>query len=186
MSAERGAILPPRPEADWPDEIAHMRGGFASGLNVYKTMAHHPALLRAWADLREHIVNRSTLGRQRLEVVILRTGVRLGSAYEWSQHVLRARKYGLEDARIAALRGPLDAMPHEDAVLARAVDELFDRKALSAEALAALTDLAGSEGVLDLMATVGFYSTLGFILNTFETPLDADIAAELVRGPLAG
>ena len=36
------------------------------------------------------------------------------------------------------------------------------------------------------MATVGFYSTLGFLLNTFGTPLDDDIAAKLVAAPLEG
>ena len=75
-------------------------------------------------------------------------------------------------------------MSEEDATLARAVDELFDRARLGDESLAALAALAGQAGVLDLMATVGFYSTLGFILNTFGTPLDADIAAELGRAPL--
>ena len=34
------------------------------------------------------------------------------------------------------------------------------------------------------MATVGFYSTLGFILNTARTPLDAHIASELKAAPL--
>lgn len=176
--------LDPLADAEWPAIVADMLPGFAGGLNVYRTMAHHPALLRAWGDLREHVVNRSALGRQRLEVVILRTGIRLGSDYEWSQHVLRARKYGLSDARIASLRGPLDGMAAEDAVLARAVDELFDAHGLSRPTQAALTDLVGKHGMLDLLATVGFYSTLGFILNSFETPLDDDIASELAETPL--
>lgn len=183
MSAA-GARYAPVGDADWPAEIAGMRTGFAGGLNVYRTMAHHPALLRAWAELREHVVNRSALGRERLEVVILRTGMRLGSDYEWSQHVLRARRYGLDDARIASLRGPVAAMRTDDAVLARAVDDLFDAARLSEASRDAVERLAGREGVLDLIAAVGFYTTLGYILNSFETPLDDDIAAELRRHPL--
>lgn len=176
----------PLSDADWPEAALELRSGFAGGLNVYRTMAHHPALLTAWANLREHIVNGSALGPARLEVVILRTGTRLGSSYEWDQHVLRARRHGLSDARIASLRGPAEEMEAEDATLARAVDELFDGKALSRQTTAAVAAIAGAEGVLDLLATVGFYSTLGFILNTFGVPLDKDIADELAAHPLGG
>jgi len=174
----------PLSDADWPDEIAEMRAGFAGGLNVYRTMAHHPDLVRAWSALREHVVNRSALGRQRLEVVILRTGVRLGADYEWSQHVVRARACGLSDTRIAALKGPLSQIGDEDRTLAGAVDELFERKALDAATQSALADLVGKTGILDLIATVGFYSTLGYILNTFETPLDQSIRDDLTANPL--
>lgn len=39
----------PLTDADWPHEIDDLRDGFAGALNVYRLMAHHPALLRAWA-----------------------------------------------------------------------------------------------------------------------------------------
>jgi len=175
----------PIPDADWPQPVADMLSGFAGSLNVYRTMAHHPALLRAWAGLREHVVNRSALGRERSEVVILRTGVRLGSDYEWAQHVQRARKYGLTDRRIALMRGAPADMAPEDAILARAVDELFDTRQIAPATLGDLTAALGGEALLDLMATVGFYSTLAYILNSFETPLDGDIAAELAAHPIA-
>jgi 4-carboxymuconolactone decarboxylase len=181
-----GPALAPISDADWPEEIAAMREGFAGGLNVYRTMAYHPALLSAWATLREHLVIRTSLGRLRSEVVILRTGHRLGSPYEWAQHVVRARSFGLSDERILSLRGPREAMAPEDALLAGAVDELFDQAGLDPATLAALQARVGKEGVLDLMATVGFYSTLGFLLNSFGTPLDGDIAADLAARPLEG
>ncbi|KCV81703.1 hypothetical protein ATO10_10170 [Actibacterium atlanticum] len=171
-------------DAEWPAEIADMLSGFAGGLNVYRTMAHHPALLRAWSNLREHVVNQTSLGAEQSEVVILRTGTRLGSSYEWHQHIIRGRKAGLSDARIARLGGPLDAITGGDALLAKAVDELFDNNRLSPETCAELSLRIGKHGILDLLATVGFYSTLGYLLNSFETPLDQSIADELTRQPL--
>jgi 4-carboxymuconolactone decarboxylase len=174
----------PVSDADWPEALADMRAGFAGGLNVYRTMAHHPALLRAWGPLREHVVNRSALGRQRLEVVILRCGFRLGSDYEWSQHVIRARRCGLSEPRILSLRGPLSDMEGEDRVLAGAVDELFADRALRRSTQAALASLVGKEGILDLIATLGFYSTLGYLLNSFRTPLDDEIRRELSARPV--
>jgi 4-carboxymuconolactone decarboxylase len=176
---------PPLADADWPAEIADMAAGFAGRLNVYRVMAHHPALLRACAGLREHIVRDTALGPLRSEVVILRAGHRLGAEYEWAHHIVRGRAAGLSDARIAALAGPVTAMAAEDAVLAGAVDALFDRHRLSAAEHGALAALVGTEGVFDLIATVGFYTTLGCILRSFDTPLDAHVAAELAARPLA-
>src|SRR5690606_12980353 len=95
---------PPLADTEWPDEILDMLNGFAGQLNVYRTMAHHPALLRAWASLRQHVVVDNALGAQLSEIVILRTAFRLGSRYEWSHHVVRAGKCGVAKGRIASLK----------------------------------------------------------------------------------
>ncbi|PWJ21139.1 carboxymuconolactone decarboxylase family protein [Jannaschia seohaensis] len=168
----------------WPPEIADMAGGYAGRLNVYRMIAHHPALLRAMDTLREHVVNRTALGAERSEVAILRGAHRLGSSYEWDQHILRARARGLSDARIASIRGPLEEMGDEDRLIVRAVDELFDDRMLSADTLAALDPVLGAEGILDLIATVGYYSVLGYTLKSFAVPQDEDIAAALASRPL--
>lgn len=169
----------PLSDAEWPAEIADMRAGFAGQLNVYRVMAHHPDLLRAWSGLRQHIVTHTALGKLRAEVVILRLAHRLGSQYEWDQHVLRGLKAGLDPDRIRSLRGPLAAMTPEDAQLAGAVDALWDHAHLQPAQMAGLEAQIGRKGILDLMATAGMYMTLGFLLNSTNCPLDADIAAEL-------
>lgn len=172
---------PPLSDADWPAGIEDMRDGFAGALNVYRTMAHHPALLRAWAPLRQHIVKDSALGPERSEVVILRAAHRMGSEYEWAHHVSRARSLGFPDARIGALRGDPAG---EDGLIARAVDALFDQKALPATLEAELAGAIGRAAVIDLIATVGFYSVLGYLLMTYRTPVDAPIAKEMAARPL--
>lgn len=161
-----------------------MKGTFASKLNVYRTMAHHPQLLLAWADLRDHVVVATALEAQQSEVVILRTGVHLGSDYEWNHHVSRARASGMTDHRIASIRGDVQKMAPEDALFAKAVDELFRERKLTDETIGAVVSVVGKEGVLDVIATVGFYSTLGYMLNSFDTPLDDSIAREMVDHPL--
>jgi 4-carboxymuconolactone decarboxylase len=167
----------------WPDSLEDMRAGFAGGLNVYRTMAHHPSLLRSWGPLREHVVNQTTLGPALSEVAILRTGFRLGSSYEQQQHIDRARRRGLEDSRIGSIAGPPEAMAPQDRLISTAVDELFDTHALTDETIEALLRDVGKAAIFDLIATVGFYSTLGYILNSFGTPLDTDIAERLSENP---
>lgn len=173
--------LSPLTDADWPSEIDDLKDGFAGALNVYRTMAHHAALVRAWAPLRQHVVKDTALGLERSEIVILRTGVRLGSAYEWAHHVARARALGISDDRIKALQTTPAA---EDALLARAVDQIIDQHKLSADLEAELRETIGREAVFDLIATVGFYSVLGTILMTYDVPVDEAIKAELEANPI--
>jgi hypothetical protein len=88
----------------------------------------------------------------------------------------------MNDARIAAIR----MMPEgEDGLIVRAVDALIDTKRLTLAQEAELAAAIGREAVIDLIATVGFYAVLGYLLMTYETPLDADIAAEMLAKPLA-
>jgi alkylhydroperoxidase family enzyme len=166
----------PLSDAEWPSEVADMMSGFAGGLNVYRVMAHHPALLRAWAGLRDHIVHDSVLLPDQREIVILRAGYRLDAAYEWAHHVNRSRALGMDEARITRIAGPAPAMEPMDAVLVNAVDALIDHASLDRPSRAALEQLLGPRGVLDVIATVGFYTTLAFIVKSFDVPIDANIA----------
>lgn len=172
---------PPITDEHWPAEIADMKTGFAGALNVYRTMAHHPALLKAWAPLRQHIVKDSALGAVRSELVILRAAHRMGSAYEWAHHVSRARALGISDARIQAMRGLPDG---EDGLIARAVDALFDGSHLPSDIEGAVSAIMGRQAVFDLMATVGFYSILGFIVMTYDAPIDEAVESEIVNRPI--
>jgi hypothetical protein len=106
----------------------------------------------------------------------------MGSPYEWAHHVSRARALGMSDARIAALRGQPEG---EDGLIVRAVDALFDDKRLSLSLEAELAAAIGREAVFDLIATVGFYSVLGYMLMTYETPIDEAITTEMSEKPLA-
>lgn len=171
---------PPIANADWPHEVAELRGDFAGALNVYRTMAHHPALLAAWAPLRQHIVKENALGPELTEVVILRAGLCIGSDYEWAHHVSRALALGFSEARINAIRTRPEGV---DGLIVDAVDSLFNQKMLPPEQEATLAQAIGRQAVIDLIATVGFYSVLGYLLKTYHTPIDESIQLEAQTMP---
>jgi 4-carboxymuconolactone decarboxylase len=172
-------------DADWPEAVAHLRGDFAGKLNVYRVMAHNPALLAAWETLRNHVVRGAALTPEQLELVILRAGHHSGSAYEWAHHVVRGRAAGLSDDRIRAAARPLDGNTLTgDGLMLRAVDELVAERRLEPATIAALLAEVGQAAIFDLMATVGMYQTLAFILNSFATPIDDDIKQALADQPL--
>ena len=58
------------------------------------------------------------------------------------------------------------------------------RAASDASAATALAEALGREAVFDLIATVGFYSVLGYILMSYDTPIDDRIAEEMAEAPL--
>lgn len=166
--------LAPLSDGEWPESISSIRNGFASQLNGYRVMAHHPALLQAWSTSRNHVVLESGLPARWREIVILRTAKFLGSKYEWAHHVERGRAVGLTEAEIEAVatEAPADEFTPAEKLLVRAVDVLLESFCISYSLREALAAHVSAQNLLDLMATVGMYLTLGFIVKTFETPIE--------------
>ena len=178
--------MQPFADSEWPESIADMRAGFAGRLNVYRVMAHQPDLLRAWAPLRQHVVLGGMLTETEKEIVILRTGYHWGSAYERAHHVVRGRLAGLSDARIARTGmeqqdwGSAQAAGDEndDLLLMRATDAMLQAGCLpKAERVALGAAGYNNAALLDIIATIGLYSTLALIVNSFATPIDPDVVA---------
>ena len=55
MTPER--LFAPVKENEWPSEIDDMKSSFADKLNVYRSMAHHPNLLRAIPGMVNNLNN---------------------------------------------------------------------------------------------------------------------------------
>ena len=91
----------------------------------------------------------------------------------------------MNDHRINSMKLSTENMNTEDAIFAGAVDEIMEKKKISPNTLKNLYSLVGKEGVLDTIATVGFYSTLGFMINSFNTPIDDDIINEMIKQPIS-
>ncbi|HTN99478.1 MAG TPA: carboxymuconolactone decarboxylase family protein, partial [Microthrixaceae bacterium] len=99
-------------------ELLQPLGG-DNALNLFKTLANHPKLMRSWLRFGGQLLQRSTLSDRERELVILRVAARCGSAYEWGQHVGIARHAGLSDDEIrliGALSNSGEAGPEEATV----------------------------------------------------------------------
>ena len=160
--------LAPTTAADWDEETTALMAA-TGGLNIFATLAHHPKLLKRWLVFGGHVLAKSTLPPRQRELVILRTGWRCGSEYEFGQHTVIGRDSGLDDADIVRLTGPVDAdgWSTEDALLARAVDELVDDHCLSDGTWAALVASWSTQQIMDLVFTVGQYQLVSTALRTF-------------------
>ena len=162
-----GPRLAPTTAADWDEETAALLS--ASGeLNIFATLAHHPKLLKRWLVFGGHVLAKSTLPPRERELVILRTGWRCGSEYEFGQHTVIGLASGLDEADIARLARPGAAgWSPADALVVRAVDELVDDHCLSDETWEGLVTSWSTQQVMDLVFAVGQYQLVSMALRSF-------------------
>ena len=136
-------------------------------LNIFATLAHHPRLLKRVNALGGLFMAHGTLTPRERELVILRTAFRVGSDYEWAQHVVIGRRAGLTDDEIGSLARPEQdgRWTDEERALLTAADELFATDELGDTTWAALERTWSTEQILELLLMIGFYRMLaGYLL----------------------
>jgi alkylhydroperoxidase family enzyme len=144
--------------------------GPAGDLNIFRTMAQHPKLMRSWLPFGGRLLQGSSLPAADRELVILRVAAACGSDYEWGQHVAIARDVGLSDDRIraAGLDGvePVDGLSAWDAAVLRATDELVVDHCLSDQSWAALSERYDTQQLLEVAMLAGHYAMLAGVLRS--------------------
>jgi alkylhydroperoxidase family enzyme len=171
MSDALKAMKPPKPRYDLTSE------GRPKGLNILGTLAHHPALARAFCTLNGHLLRATTLTERQRELVIMRVAVAQQSSYEWAQHVPMARDAGLTDLEIAGIAwGPDSPVWGDiDASLMRAVDELIEHGSISDATWTALRTHLDNQQILDVIFTTGAYTTVAWMVESLGVALDDDL-----------
>ena len=173
----------PLADDEMDDETRALLGATSSDirrgpiLNIFRTLAHHPKLLKRWMVFGAHVLAKSTLPPRERELAILRIGWRCGSEYEWGQHVAIGRATGLSDDEIRRVaKGPeAPGWNPFDAAILRAVDELHDDSFLSDASWNALTAQWSTEQLIDLIFAVGQYTLVSMALNSLGVQLDAGV-----------
>jgi uncharacterized peroxidase-related enzyme len=79
--------------------------------NMFKTLAHTPALALASAGYLKALLSDGALAGSYKELIATRLSVLLGSEYAIKAHALSARQKGASEAQIAAARGDYENGP---------------------------------------------------------------------------
>jgi alkylhydroperoxidase family enzyme len=147
-----------------------LRQRFGTGpiLNIFRTLANHPALTKRWLVFGNHVLAKSTLPAREREIVILRVGWLCQAGYEWGQHVVIARASGVSDEEIARIAKGPDApgWSAADRALLRASDELRGDAFITDATWAELSKTWNTQQLIDLVFTVGQYNLVSMALNT--------------------
>jgi AhpD family alkylhydroperoxidase len=185
--------IPPLAPGDWPpemrDALAALRppeprhplpergGDRPKGLNVLGTLAHHPALTRAYHTFSGHVLFATALSPRQRELLVLRVAAVRDCRYEWLQHVVLAGDAGLDGDEIARVAAGPDApgwSPLDRAMVA-AVDELLAEARIADETWAVLAAELDRPQLMDLVFTVGAYDVLAMAMLSFGIQLDEDL-----------
>jgi 4-carboxymuconolactone decarboxylase len=144
--------------------------------NIFTTLVRHPGLFRRWLPFGGKLLAGKLPERDR-ELLILRTGWRCRSEYEWGQHTLIGKATGLTDTEIRRIQDGPDASDWDtfDATLLRAADELHDDSCLSDRTWRALAARYDERQLIELPMLVGHYHMVAFALNSLGVQREPDV-----------
>ena len=174
----------PLPDAEADEAQRALLAPFAArgaDYNIFRTMARAPDGLRAFLQWGNYILSqRNSLSPRTRELAILRTGFNCVSGYEWAQHVVIGLRSGLDAAEIARIKaGPDDSgWDAPDRALLSACDDLTTGFFVSDGSWAALRAHFSERQCMDLVFTVGQYTQVSMLLNSFGVQPDAGLTID--------
>lgn len=140
-----------------------------SMIRPYEVMLHSPGIAQPMAELGGKIRYESTLTDHDRELVIVTAAVALGCAFEWDSHQQLARTAGVRAEVMDHLeKGSSVELTDGEATLIDFVNELAGTATVSDRTFAAAQAMLGDQGVVELAATVGYYTMLGYIMGACD------------------
>jgi 4-carboxymuconolactone decarboxylase len=123
-------------------------------------------MARLGSSLREQGV----LGNRFTEIATLVAAREFDQQYVWSSHEPSARKIGVEDAIIGAIKfnRDLSGIGEKETVIIRYGRQLMREKKISSDLFAKAVQLFGRQGVVELTAVMGHYVAVGMMLNAAD------------------
>lgn len=147
------------------------RGGLRG---PFVALIHHPDLADVVQQVGEHLRFKSTLSPALTELAILLVARHWTCQYEWYAHERYARaNTDLSEAIMQAVRAGVvpDGMTDEQCIVHDFVVRALKHGTPSDDVYDAAVQRFGREGVLDLLVTCGYYTTLAMLLNTAQIAL---------------
>jgi len=167
---------PPIPESEWSDEQRRLAQPMLDGprkavVSPFVPLMRSPELMDRVQATGEYLRYRSAIGTRLTELAILATARHWDQPVEWAIHAPIAAASGIDASVIAAIaRGDTPAFAREDEALVHAVaTELLSIRRLADSTHDRAQALFGAQGVIDLLAVIGYYSMLSVVMNGAQT-----------------
>ena len=156
--------------------LGHLGGPFS-------VLLHSPGLAQKVMEAGAHVRLRSTLERWQRELAILVVAAGKNSDFEWASHVALARKAGLAEPVIDAVRNGTAlagaGLSEDETDIVAYVRQLVADNRVDRGVYDRLAARHGERWLVELTATVGQYSYIACVLGAFEVQPGPD--AERIR-----
>jgi 4-carboxymuconolactone decarboxylase len=172
--------LPPLTGEQMTPEQRAAAAGISSGprgavIGPFAPLLRSPELMTRLQKVGEYLRFESPLERRLFEMTILWVARWWDQQFEWTFHHPLALEAGLDPAiadAIAEDRRP-ERMDPAAAAVWDVLDELHRTRGVSDGTYARALAELGEVGVVEVVATAGYYTTLAAVMNTARTPAPA-------------
>lgn len=172
--------MPPIPADKMTDAQNKAAAEIVSGprkalVGPFIPLLRSPELMSRLQKVGEYLRYNTKLGSNISEFIILQMARHMTQQFEWDSHVDLALKAGVKQATITAIaegRRP-DGMTDDETMVYEFVSEIRQHQSVCDATYAPVLKRFGEQGVIDISALCGYYTTLAYIMNVARTPLPA-------------
>jgi len=135
------------------------------GISMYS-----PGVAEPMHHLNTYLRGEGVIGPAYTEVAILVAAWEFEQAYEWSAHEPAARRFGVADSVIDAIKydGGVAGLPAKDSTIIRFGREILREHTLSSSTWAEAVEHFGQQGALEIAAVMGDYVMAGVMLHAVD------------------
>jgi 4-carboxymuconolactone decarboxylase len=147
------------------ERIVETRGAVT---RPFQVLLHAPALAERVAELGQLVRAGTSLTDADRELATITTGVAAGCGFVWTSHVDAAVTAGVPERTIVAVREGRLPEDRREATLVAFARELCASGTVSVRSFASAHQLLGTERLVELATTVGYYTMLARVMGAFE------------------
>jgi 4-carboxymuconolactone decarboxylase len=157
------------------DKIAGKRGKVGA---PYQVWLYSPELCERVESLGAYLRWDSVLPLKFRELGLLLAARFFDAQYSWNAHVDAAIKAGIRPETLEAIaeRRPPSFGDEDERVFFAFAMEVLENHFVRPETFEAARKAFGPQGIVDIIGTIGTFSMLAMLLNTFEADLQKDRA----------
>ena len=162
-------------------ELTAATGGSITGGPGSFTI-NSPEMAKRRNHLTSYLRYETQFPKRILELAIITTARAMDCQYVWNAHVTPARKEGVADALIDAIRDrkPLPEMAADERAIVNYGNEFFKDHKVSQTTFDEALKQFGAQHLVELTTLMGHYAQTSFYLNAFEAELPDDVTEKLL------
>ena len=163
------------------DEIAGIRGR-APTIGPSSVLIHSPEMAVRVSRVSEYLGEQSQLTEKVKRLGALIAARSIDCQFVWNAHAAAARRAGLNDSLVDALRdrAPLPAMAPNEAAIAEYGLELTRTNHVSQKTFDNAVAHLGVQGLTEYTTLIGYYRMIGLVANSATIDLPDDLTEPLL------